>query len=253
MRKIYLICAILVLTACSSEPSNNEPALNTRIINGTDLAVSQSPQMVEVIVKYLSGEEGGCSGTVIGKNSILTAAHCVLGETASIFVRNNNLISQVSEVFTPDSFRIDANLKAIFDDIAVLKTTDFPLPALGILVNQAVLAGDILNIYGFGLDEDGNSGKLKSGQTSVDFVTENHIFGAIFNGEGSNTCNGDSGGPAVLKFNDANGQVGYGIVGVVSTGTSTDCQDHDATLYTNIQNPRLLGFLLNTVPDLIIY
>lgn len=86
----------------------------------------------------------------------------------------------------------------------------------------------------------------------VAMVTGNHIF-ARFD-ELSNTCNGDSGGPATYTVVDPNGAVSaVGVVGITSTGTVQNCAPGDLSLFTNLQHPDILSFIAEVVPEAVFY
>ncbi|MDC0358877.1 trypsin-like serine protease [Oligoflexia bacterium] len=230
-RSVVLLLAtviVLVVVSCGKNTSvkvitktpSGQASTETRIINGIEVT---APQLVQISVQYSDGTTGLCTGTVIGARAVLTAAHCVIEES---FKENSTMSVQVGartlkakSVLIPDHYRVDFDNQAIFNDIAVILTKDLGLPALPILVSKKVASEERVITYGFGLDEDGASGTLKSGETIIETVTENHLFAAEFNGEGTNSCGGDSGGPAILAVNTELG-TRSGIVGLVSTGTS---------------------------------
>ena len=78
-------------------------------------------------------------------------------------------------------------------------------------------------------------------------VTPNHIF-VSYDGSGTNVCNGDSGGPMVIPVGGV-----PTIIGVVSQGTTIGCTAGDITTFTNLQDPAVLNWLVETVPDVAVY
>lgn len=141
--------------------------------------------------------------------------------------------------------QIDVENGAVINDAALVKlATDAPLTPLPLVVSEDVVGGSLVSIFGYGFDEDGGIGVLQSGQMEVSSVTENHIF-AAYGGNGSNVCNGDSGGPAI--FTNSLGV--SGVVGITSTGRRPDCGEGDITLFANTQTNGISNWILSIVPD----
>ena len=138
----------------------------------------------------------------------------------------------------------DAGNQAIFNDAAVVElaqsVTVSPLP---LLVSDPVVGGEIIDIFGYGLDEQGTLGVLQSGQMGVASVSPNHIV-AVYGDSGSNTCQGDSGGPALQRSG-----FGPAIVGITSSGTAgARCGRGDVSLFANVQNGTIASFIAAVAP-----
>ncbi|NDC39010.1 MAG: hypothetical protein EBZ48_13325 [Proteobacteria bacterium] len=106
------------------------------------------------------------------------------------------------------------------------------------------MSGDLLAIFGFGYNENGavGLGTLRSGQMRVEETDTNHIL-AIYDGNGSNTCSGDSGGPALAQ----NATGAWGIIGITSTGSVETCGVGDNSIFTNLADPQMIGFIESIV------
>ncbi|MCB0321633.1 MAG: trypsin-like serine protease, partial [Bdellovibrionales bacterium] len=122
-----------------------------------------------------------------------------------------------------------------------------PGPTLPLLGSRDIQNGELVSIFGYGLDENQKIDVLKSGEMKVSGVTDNHIF-AKFDGAGSNTCNGDSGGPAIYTFTKDGREIDA-VVGVVSTGEIVDCSAGDTTLFANAHSSSNLSFITQSVPS----
>lgn len=248
-----LFSLFLLLCGCGSSPRAGDQGqdLNLRIINGTKINQTDSPQIVEVLFHYIDGSLSRCSGSVIGASSVLTAAHCIgFGIVAAEVVGMNGAIPVRSLDAHPAYREEDV---AIFYDVAVVQTSaPLNLPALPIGMSHPVQAEEQLTTYGYGLDEDGESGALKAGVTQVEIATPNHLFTHPYEGTGANPCMGDSGGPAVQTIIQEDGSSRAAIVGIVSTGSSDDCGSGDTTLFTNLQSPEIIAFVTSMVPELAI-
>lgn len=228
------------------------PTKNSRIINGTACGnLAASPVVRVVMYDALQIPLGYCTGTLISSNAVLTAAHCAVAGTVSagIFYGDSpSTFVSVSKIhrhpgYTP--IRPNSSVSAAFNDVAVyFLRENLNLPILPIATSAPVLSGDVIDIYGYGTDENGNLDfkDLKAGQMLVENTTGDHIS-TIYNGDGSNTCQGDSGGPATIRLNGITA-----VVGVTSTGTNSTCGEGDNSLFINLQNPGVLNFILSEVP-----
>ncbi len=218
--------------------------LSTRIINGTPCSDTNSP-VVRVNISSSEGEFT-CSGTLITSTDVLTAAHCFLQKTnvrTSITFNGAN-VSGSASVHPAAAIATDGDQVSVDNDVAVIRLSrTVSGPTLPILTSQPIEPGDIFSIYGYGLDENGTLNVLRSGQSRVDSVDSQHIE-AVYEGQGSNSCNGDSGGPAVMTT--AANQPG--IVGVVSSGSVLSCGVGDHSLYANVTSASALNFIQLRAP-----
>jgi hypothetical protein len=84
---------------------------------------------------------------------------------------------------------------------------------------------------------------------TIAHITDEVVI-AEFAEEGSNTCFGDSGGPATLTFTESDGSLHTGLVGVTSGGSSQACEKGELSSFTNLQAQPVISFIRETVPGL---
>jgi secreted trypsin-like serine protease len=226
--------------------------LNTKIINGTACEPAGSP-IVQINLYDRSGDVYLCSGSVVTDRHVLTAGHCFLSTENPVEIESASISSSRGEIFA-STITVPRNYSetpdAVFNDVAVLGfNRSLGLPTLPLIASRKVVANDIIAIYGYGQDNDGKAGTLKSGEMLIDSVTPNHLI-SLFGSAGSNTCFGDSGGPAVLQYTDAQGSTVTGIVGVTSSGSLETCTSGDRSLFANTQEDPVLDFLKRSIPGL---
>lgn len=250
IKNIVLLLAAAMLASCGDGKPVSAPT--QRIINGTSVASDDAPQFVQVRLMQGGAEMGRCSGTVIAPDRVLTAGHCVNAGEDEAWVMTSSRLVRVVESRRHPEYREEPALRAIFNDVAVLTTDPLETPALGITASRTVEADGVIATYGFGLNEDNEYGALQAAQITIAFVTNDHLFSAPFESGGSNPCLGDSGAPAVLAHTDESGVMHTGVIGVVSTGTAEGCAEGDITLFANLQNPSVLGFIAEAAPGAVI-
>ncbi len=254
-----LFAAILLLAGCGGSgggesdsgpnlATNSCDAIGLKIFTGESCSGVERSPVVRIVTLLAGGLQGECSGTVITPLHVLTAGHCFPGgvqavRSISVSVGGSE-IAGVGLAVHPDYLEDFAN-QAIFSDVAVIElASSVAVSPLPLLLSDGVAAGEVIDIFGYGLDEQGTLGVLQSGQMAVDSVTENHLV-AIYGDSGSNTCQGDSGGPAIQRT-----AAGPAIVGITSTGSaSARCGKGDVSLFANVQNPSLSSFIRGVAPQ----
>ena len=245
-----VVTAALISAGCGSPPESQ--TATPKILSGTALPAGTSPQMVQVQTLQSDGLTVLCSGVAVGPSEVLTAGHCFRnGIFTTIVVRDDGSIVPAASVLLHPEYTEADSQGAIFNDVAIVTTsTPHGLPTLPLLAPTSGQpeSGDSVAVFGYGRDETGTIGALRMGVLPLDAVTPNHLI-TVYRGEGGNPCLGDSGGPAI--WFDALGAPA--IVGVVSTGSATDCGAGDVTLYTNVQSDSVLNFLLGAVPTVLVY
>jgi len=151
------------------------------------------------------GDLGGCSSTLIGRKTVLTAAHCVKSKTrVYTFKTLGSTYKSVSVKVHPD-YDGDISNDA---DLAVVHLAN---KVLGVkparLVPDKLVAGEKIVLVGFGLTDDQvTSGKKYFGENKIDVLSS--MTFTFLNEKGAGACPGDSGGPSFVIRNGQERQAG---------------------------------------------
>lgn len=159
-----------------------------------------------------------------------------------------NRAHSVQRVAIHPDVAVDAMNGIVYNDVAVLRLrTRASGRVLPLLLSKEVEVGDEVSIFGYGLDELQNVGYLRRGKTAVESVSASHVV-TRYRGFDSDTCSGDSGGPAIHQYIDSDGVKRRGIVGITSTGTLADCSIGDQSYFINLQDPTVFNFIVEHAP-----
>jgi Trypsin len=170
----------------------------------------EAPEYAPYVVMVMyqgGGETDFCTASVIARNVVLTAAHCVRGVSSTrVFYRGGEgklIVYDVAEITPNPDYRPNARRQHVASiDLALLRLRE-PLPSSFKPVELAYLGpivqGQRLRIAGFGRaneDVSGTSGVLRTGVLSA--AGPKSTFLAFFvdpAGSGLGGCTGDSGAP----------------------------------------------------------
>jgi secreted trypsin-like serine protease len=249
--------ASVSLLACGSGGGKDKPdteacgtiGLKPKIINGTRCAAGDSP-LVAIVINNRSGQ-GLCTGTMITPTTVLTAAHCFFDVTGGGVVAGGasfSLRSPIARTALHPNLVRNPNGDVQNDVAIVTLRSPLPLPTLPVWGSRKAESGDIVGIFGFGRDGTGDYGNLTSGEMLVSSVSSGE-FDAFFDGTtGSNTCFGDSGGPALYSGDNASGDFSVGVLGITSSGTTESCASGDVSSFTDVTTPIIQDFIIANAP-----
>ena len=192
------------------------------IVNGE--TTSDYPATVSLSADGYGGMQSFCSGTLINKRWVLTAAHCLLGVESSIGPLSSlrvvfgDSINDTERVIDWDSYEIHPGYSdGVFrDDIGLVKLSE-PVDDIDPMVvnDEEVDDGWIdtqLTFVGFGVTNENGSDAGTKRTTDLAIVDFDDQF--IFTLEnGTDTCYGDSGGPGYEVTPE-----GLEVAGIVSYG-----------------------------------
>ncbi|SMB93594.1 serine protease [Deinococcus hopiensis] len=256
-----LALGAVTLSACSTAPApaslptesqtvtGSEKAfagLSDQIVYGTVTNTTNRPYQVSV-TPYNQMSGGWCGGTLLSSTWVLTAAHCVEGQsTSSMRVRAgiNDLTTSGGQLRTASQIIIHPYYSGAESgyDIALIRVgTAF---TMGSTVQTAALPGsgaesvlDVNGKYatvsGWGLTENGTYSNRALREVSIPITPTgsdcgsrpgNTICGKYY--QGKDSCNGDSGGPLAARYNSK-----FYVLGIVSYGPA-ECRGYG--IYTRV-------------------
>lgn len=183
------------------------------LIKGNVVALDDFPEVV-----YIRNDEGAhCTGTIVGPNALLTAAHCIS--------KSGNIESVVT---TDKSFKALCNIPFSYMkddpslDLALCERVGrgrFKVQPATIR-HEPVDKGKSILLSGYGCTkspgEGGNDGKLRIGFSHV--VNEPILNNWFVTSGGAALCFGDSGGPAYFIAEHGEDETVHEVLGVNSRG-----------------------------------
>lgn len=236
MYQILIRIALFLIVVMSPFAWSTTVATDTqqhKIIGGTDNTESY-PWMVSIQRGYHF-----CGGVLIGKDWVLTAAHCLKNKVAddlTLYIGLEHLSNpSTGEVRNAEWFLIhpDYNENNFYSDIAIIKldqsSEQTPISILSREATLGLQQNEQLRILGWGVTDDGSTSRqLQEVEVSyqvdpvcdatypingVDLYWDRSFCAGEVSG-GKDSCQGDSGGPILVRAQNQ-----WALTGLVSWGS----------------------------------
>ncbi len=244
-RQVQLL-ALIVLVACAActAPMSSESSESSERVGTTQQSIvkGDDDDADSAVVALLLNGSVFCTGVLLTNNVVATAAHCVsptppdqvyFGSDPSSKTKKGTFINVTTSRVHPD-FDEDT----LVNDVAVVGlASTAPVAPMNIFVNEFddSYIGLEIRLIGFGATgpEATNNLRKRTGTTAITSYTDDDFR---FRPAPSQTCVGDSGGPAVAKIGDHEA-----VIGLTSSGDS-NCATYGRDMRIDRYLPFIQGY-----------
>lgn len=269
-----LVTALVLLVSfgnAQSARAADDPTYDTRVIGGTAVPNGKYKFVAALLdTRYGSTAyyQQFCGGALIDKDSVLTAAHCVYGQSAAplkvavgktVLSSNQGQTRGVSRIFVhpkynpswDDAYDVAViKLKSPVSGIAPVKLATSSQNYLETPGRNATVAGWGNTVAQPPGGDAGSSWPDRMREAQVPLVSDSQaqsVYGSSYfpslmvaaGKTGKDTCQGDSGGPMFAKVSDR-----YTQIGVTSFGIGCGASGYPG-VYAEVNNSSIRNFITN--------
>ena len=204
-RTRFAVCLSVSIAATACGLSDDRVRLMDNLDQRQSAIVNGQIDLGHPAVGAISYGGSLCTATLVGKYTVITAAHCVIPGRDHFFLAENRYWTAKSVVRHPEYSSLAAD-----NDIALVRLLEAPPVQPAAISSKAPTVGQSLTLYGYGAtSSDGNgSGTKRKALNTVAYVTPTRIVISGSGGQVGNMCFGDSGGPTFAVIDGHEVQVG---------------------------------------------
>ena len=242
MKKLEIAFAsIVMISTFACKPLENTGS-GVLLIGGTSATddSTYAKSTVKLVIRVANGTNY-CTGTIVGPNNIITAAHCFDQQGRVTAIQHGSSAKDVQGISDiRNHIHPSYDDRQLSDDLAVVTFTGTlpdPLAPVTIGTSDYVKPGAAITYSAYGVREDGSrttDDPLQIVKTTIETVNDS-AKKFVDLGNSLTHCGGDSGGPV---YSETKGILQ--LVGVISAGSSASCQNGKGI---NIKVPEYQGWM----------